>query len=157
MTNRQRHTTFFVLTLAFILPAKFCFSQEAIKPLLQLDTSWTFPTITFTSLSISADYQITHSPTKEDTLFCMEHSALTQAQPTPNNYSNYYTLACALWELNRIEEAEKMFLTIVASTEDFYVDTYSGSSDIPDDTSTNLYGYGSYTYNYKNYACRYLT
>jgi hypothetical protein len=56
-----------------------------------------------------------------------------------------------------IPEAEKMFLTIINSQEEFYTGTYYHSSDIPGDKTENKYGYGSFTSNYKNYAAKYLT
>jgi tetratricopeptide (TPR) repeat protein len=107
--------------------------------------------------SISSDYSIFHYPSKEDSIFCKNYSKLITAEPTKKNHIDYHSLACSLWQLGRLTEAENMFLKILASNEPYYVGTYYNSSDIPGDTTTNTYGYGSYTSNYKNYACRYLT
>ena len=49
-----------------------------------------------------------------------------------------------------------MFLTIVNSKEKYYASTYYHSSDIPGDKTKNIYGYGSFTSNYKNYSAIYL-
>ena len=78
-------------------------------------------------------------------------------QPTKKNHETYYALACSLWALGKIRDAEKMFLAIVQSNGKFYDSTYYYSSDIPGDTTTYTYGYGSFTSNYKNYAAIYLT
>jgi hypothetical protein len=82
---------------------------------------------------------------------------LINSEPSDKNYENYYLLACSMWELEKLEEAKKIFLTIVNSTKAFYQDTYYHSSDVPGDTTKNIYGYGSFTSNYKNYASLYLT
>jgi hypothetical protein len=50
-----------------------------------------------------------------------------------------------------------MFFNIINSQEKHYSTTYYHSSDIPGDTTTNTYGYGSYTSSYKNSAAIYLT
>lgn len=46
-----------------------------------------------------------------------------------------------------------MCLNIVRSNGKYYTATYYNSSDVPGDTTTNTYGYGSFTSNYKNSAC----
>jgi tetratricopeptide (TPR) repeat protein len=86
-----------------------------------------------------------------------KYKSLIEQQPTVKNHEKYFSLACSLWELEKIADAEKMFLTIVNSTEKYYATTYYHSSDITGDTTTNVYGYGSFTSNYKNYAAIYLT
>ena len=84
------------------------------------------------------------------------HRYLINQVPSYKNYVKYFTLACSLWELRKIDEAERMFLRIVQSKSKYYSTTYYHSSDIPGDTTKNSYGYGSFTSNYKNYACIYL-
>jgi len=76
--------------------------------------------------------------------------------PNKYNYRNFYTLACTLWNMGMIEESEKMFLTILESKAAFYTANYYYGSDIPGDKTTNAYGYGSFTTNYKNDASQYL-
>jgi hypothetical protein len=146
----------FLLVLTLLLAGEACFSQDTDRVDLTIDTTWKFSTVLYATFS-APDYLITHSPTKEDSAFCITHVKLTTAEPTEKNHRDYYSLACSLWELNRRTEAEKMFLKIISSNKPFFVGTYYHSSDIPGDTLTNSYGYGSYTSNYKNYACRYLT
>jgi hypothetical protein len=97
-----------------------------------------------------------HSPNKKDRKFYKKYQTLINAKPNAENYQNYYTLACSLWELNKTVEAEKMFLSIIRSKEKFYTSNYYHSSDIPSDKTKNIYGYGSYTSNYKNGAAIYL-
>jgi hypothetical protein len=82
---------------------------------------------------------------------------LINSEPSDKNYETYYLLGCSMWELEKIEEAKKIFLTIISSIKPFYQDTYNHSSDIPGDTIKNVYGYGSFTSNYKNNASLYLT
>lgn len=100
---------------------------------------------------------INHSPTKQDEQCFKKYKSLIGKQPTSRNYKLYFSLAGSLWDLGKLEEAEKMFLTIVNSQEDYYTATYYHSSVIPGDNKKNVYGYGSFTSNYKNYAAIYLT
>ena len=105
----------------------------------------------------SGSYCMDHSPNKKDNQSYKLYKALIGQQPTLKNHGKYFLLACSLWQLEKIAEAEKMFLTIINSKEKFYSSTYYHSSDVPGDKSTNKYGYGSFTSNYKNYAAIYLT
>lgn len=98
-----------------------------------------------------------HSPQKKDNQLYREYKYLIGQQPTAQNFELYYSLACALWELGQLKEAEKMFLTILNSVEKFYTSNYYHNSDISGDTVKSVYGYGSFTSNYKNYATIYLT
>lgn len=136
-----------------------CFSQDTIQYTIlpRYDsTNWITVSMEYFPQSISSDYPITHSPSREDSIFYNENLELISAKPNQENHDEYYSMACALWELGKLSDAESMFLNIVNSQEPFYSDTYYHSSDIPGDTSINTYGYGSFTSNYKNYACRYL-
>lgn len=100
---------------------------------------------------------IHHSPDEEDQQNFEKHKSSIGRQPTSKNHELYFSLACSLWELDKIKDAEKMFLAILNSKGAYYSSTYYHSSDIPGDNTTNKYGYGSYTSNYKNYAAIYLT
>lgn len=120
-----------------------------------LDTSF-FTTVSLRSFQPSFNY-IYRSPNKKHEQLYKSHKSIIGQQPTAKNYELYYSLACSLWELKRITEAKKMFLTIVNSKEKYYASTYYHSSDIPGDKTKNIYGYGSFTSNYKNYAAIYLT
>ncbi len=115
-----------------------------------------FSSITYHGWSDDLYTNISHSPTKADSQFFVENGFLMEADVNEENYSKFDELACVLWRLGHLEEAEKMFLQIIESNQSFYVGTYYSNSDIPGDTTTNVYGYGSYTSNYKNYASRYL-
>ncbi len=157
MNRINRHTKYFLLTLTFVFVGQICFSQDTSSLKFQIDTTWNFPTVSFSMSSISSDYSISHYPTKEDSLFCKKYSKLITAEPTKENHSDYHSLACSLWQLGRLTEAENMFLKIIASNEPYYVEAYYNASDISGDATIKTYGYGSYTSNYKNYACRYLT
>lgn len=106
--------------------------------------------------SIQSDYPIHHTASKEDSAFCRQHEQLITAVPSETNYEDYYAMACVLWDLNRLAEAEMMFLSIVNADASFYSETYLHPSDVSGDTAVKTYGYGSFTSNYKNYACRYL-
>jgi tetratricopeptide (TPR) repeat protein len=100
--------------------------------------------------------QFNHSPDKEDLKTYRKYRKLINAAPDKVNHEHYFQLACALWQLEKLEESKNMFLTIIGSQKEYYSNTYRFSSDIPGDTTENLYGYGSSTYNYKNSACIYL-
>jgi hypothetical protein len=58
--------------------------------------------------------------------------------------------------MNKLQDAERLLLNIERSKLKQYTGTYRLSSDVPGDTSSNLYGYGSCDFNYKNEACLYL-
>lgn len=120
-----------------------------------LDTSF-FKTISLGRYQPSFNY-IYHSPDKKDELRYKKYKSLIGQLPTLKNHELYFSLACSLWELEKTADAEKMFLTIVNSKEKYYASTYYHSSDIPGDKTKNIYGYGSFTSNYKNYAAIYLT
>jgi hypothetical protein len=102
-------------------------------------------------------YTINHNPTKEDEKHLRRFKKLIYSEPNNKNYFNYFNLACSLWELDKLDEAELMFLKIVNSDSTFYTSSYYHTSDIPDDKITYSYVYGSFTSNYKNYSCRYLS
>lgn len=106
---------------------------------------------------LASSRYIYHSPDKKDQQRYKKYKALIGQQPTLKNHALYYSLACSLWELERIAEAEKMFLTIVNSKAKYFNANYYHSSDIPGDQTKNSYGYGSFTSNYKNYSAIYLT
>ncbi len=155
--NKNKPVRFFLLAFMLFFTGRFCYSQDSTNLQFRVDSTLN-PTVVFVSMSsVSSDYFLIHSPSKEDSVFCKKQSKLITAEPSKRNYVKYYSLACSLWELGRQAEAEKMFLKIMDSSQPFYVGTYYHSSDIPGDTTTNSYGYGSYTSNYKNYACRYLS
>lgn len=97
-------------------------------------------------------HSIEHKPDKKDYRRYRKYKWLVDQQPTKKNHEIYSSLAYSLWALNKIPEAEKMYLTIINSHEDFYTDNYYYSSDVPGDTTKNLYGYGSFSYSYKNHA-----
>lgn len=120
-----------------------------------LDTSF-FKTISLRRFQPSFNY-IYHSPDKRDEQRYKKYKSLIGQQPTSKNHEVYYSLACSLWELERIADAEKMFLAIINSQEKYYASTYYHSSDVPGDKEKNIYGYGSFTANHKNHAAVYLT
>ncbi len=123
-----------------------------------LDTSQfnLYSTISLGRFQKSANY-LYHSPDKKDEQRYKNYKSLIGQQPTLKTHELYFSLACSLWELEKIADAEKMFLTIINSKEKYYGSTYYHSSDIPGDKTKNIYGYGSFTSNYKNYSAIYLT
>jgi len=123
-----------------------------------LDTSQfnLYSTISLGRFQIGSFY-LYHSPNKKDQLRYKNYKSLIGQQPTLKNHELYFSLACSLWELEKMADAEKMFLAILNSKEKYYASTYYHSSDIPGDKTKNIYGYGSFTSNYKNYSAIYLT
>lgn len=100
---------------------------------------------------------MSHYPSKEDFSYCKKHSSLIAVKPTQKNHSDYYKMACSLWQIGRLQDAEKMFLKIVESKAPYYTGAYDTPSDVQGDTTTNSYDYGGHTSVYKNGACQYLT
>jgi hypothetical protein len=143
------------LTALLFFTINSALSQDTVK--YSLDTLVTLVSVSYSDSSIGANYSIHHWPTNDDSLAYHKHKKIITSDPSENNYEDYYSLACSLWELGKLTESKKMFLKIVNSKKPFYTDTYHGLSDIPGDTTINRYGYGSYTFNYKNHACIYLT
>ncbi|MBL7997268.1 MAG: hypothetical protein JNL32_01400 [Candidatus Kapabacteria bacterium] len=97
------------------------------------------------------------NPDSADTSRILQYGYLIKRRPDTYNYKQYYDLASSLWECSRIEQAKRMFMQIISSNLPQYVQPEHRSSDIPGDTVTTTYGYGSYTWNYKNSAAIYLT
>lgn len=108
------------------------------------------------TIKLSFNY-LYHHPDENDEKNYRDYKYLIYEKPNSKNYKLYYSLACSLWELEKINEAEKMFLTIINSKEKFYSDNYYYISDLKNDTNSYIYGYSSYTTNYKNKAAIYLT
>ncbi|MBS1508298.1 MAG: tetratricopeptide repeat protein [Bacteroidetes bacterium] len=105
--------------------------------------------------SKSFDYEPFHFPTSNDTAVYLTSKGLVNTTPTKSNFDQYYLLAEALWQLNKLDSAESMFTAIMACGEEFFEEDYHHASDVPGVVLT--YGYGSYSSNYKNKACLGLT
>lgn len=93
-------------------------------------------------------YFLDHSPGEQDKQNLEKYKYLLTQQPSARNYNNYYELACSLWKLNKLKEAEQLFLNIINSSEAHYSTTWHYAS--------GTYGYGSYTSSYKNDAAIHL-
>jgi tetratricopeptide (TPR) repeat protein len=139
-----------------------CLLSSGLKTYAQDSTlKFTIDTSIFTTFYVGP-YQpsfnyIYHSPNKKDHQRYKTYKSLIEQQPTLNNHELYFSLACSLWELEKIEDAEKMFLTIINSKEKYYSSDYYHSSDISGDKTKSIYDYGSFISNYKNYSAIYLT
>lgn len=161
MERNKLNSKLLFLTFTFSLTVELTISQDTTKFYLdttqfRLDPTWNFPLTSFTMGSMSVEYSFEHTPTKDDSLVYNKHKNLISSEPSEKNFRKYYSLACSLWDLGRLTESEMMFHKIIRSSKPFYTENYYHSSDIPGET-TNTYGYGSYTSNFKNYSCRYLT
>ena len=143
---------FFILLL---IKTQSGYAQDSLTYVL--DSSF-FVNIENTRLYGFSSFQhLSHYPEKEDRERYRSQKKLINQLPTPKNAATYYSLACSLWELNKLTEAERMFLNIVASKVPYFTTTYHSASDVAGDTSTKYYGYGSVDYHYKNSASIYLT
>jgi tetratricopeptide (TPR) repeat protein len=165
----SRQALVFILSI-FLLTAKDGSSQGDSARLsvtvdtsllsLKIDTSLFSFTFTPSYISLdyvsSAEYLLQHDPSEADKSFYENHKKLIGTAPAKKNYSRYYSLACALWELGKTEEAKHMFLQIMNSKESYYCGTYYHGSDVSGRKKSGRYGYGSYTSNYKHYASCYL-
>jgi len=131
-------------------------SQDTIKPSITGSSYFDFENLLFSIRSDRAFDYVYHLSDKEDSACYEKNKALINQLPTDENYEAYHQLACSLWDLEMNVEAEKMFLNIARSQAKYYTAIYYHSSDVPGDTTTNTYGYGSFTSSYKNSACLYL-
>jgi len=111
--------------------------------------------ITLQSFRISRPF-LYHLPMVTDQENIKEFTYLMEQKPSESNFKNYYKLACSCWQLNKLDEAETLLLNIIGCQEEFYATTYRHSSNVAGDTLNSLYGYGSFTSNYKNAAALYL-
>lgn len=93
---------------------------------------------------------------KADSLIVANSYALKDAVPNNETAQDYFDLAMALWEKGDTSQSEKMLRVIMDSDLPLYNNSKSYASDIPGDTTQNTYGYGSFTYDYKNRASRQL-
>lgn len=158
MNPGRHHIKIFLFICLISAHCAYC-QDTAIA--LTIDTALFKYPATFTSRALTRFQMpfdhLYQSPNDDDKKVLKRYAHLATQQPTSKNYDKYYRLACALWDFNRLQEAEQMFLNIINSTEKHYAVTYHHSSDVPGDTTTTLYGYGSYTSSYKNSAAIYLT
>src|SRR5476649_2506023 len=99
---------------AFLTIAIFS-AEEYFNPPLVVNIQFIDP-VSVSFNSISLDYINYHNPSKEDSIFYNSHIDLIEKSPTEKNNSDYSTLAAVLWEMEKIDESEKMFLKIVGST-----------------------------------------
>jgi tetratricopeptide (TPR) repeat protein len=154
LTNFHIRTLFLICLIANGLNL---FSQKTVSTFI-LDTTSSKDPSRFLAepFQVSSKY-IYHSNDKRYRKFVKSNKKLILQKPTEKNYQKYVNLACALWEIENTIDAEKMFLTIINSTDEFYTSSYNHSSDIKGDTTHNTYGYGSFTSNYKNDAAIHLT
>ena len=127
------------------------------------DTS-VFPLITINSsqlhraINLDGTPPVTFKfPSEIDKENLKKYGYLVDQEPSLQNYPIYSQLAQSLWELNMIDSAERMLQAILQSNELFYTNQYSSSSDIPGDTTSNVYGYGSVVWNYKHKAAKCLS
>lgn len=96
-------------------------------------------------------------PDKDHQELILKHSNLIERAPRHRNAHTFYNVAEALWQLQRNEEAKKMFLKIMDSELSEYAGTNYHVSDVAgEEEDTRVYAYGSYTSNYKNLSARYL-
>lgn len=121
-----------------------CFSQDTSKLILTFDSSF-YINQTFSSHYFPEFNFLYHNANKEDDSIYACSRYLVNVKATSKNYKAYYNLAVALWDLNKIKSAERMLLTIVNSTAKFYNSTYYHRG-------AGIYGYGSFSTNYKNSA-----
>lgn len=146
--NRSLSTCFLAYLLASGLST---WSQDTTAFKFSLDSLLVFPNNYISLVKFEPGLgQLSHSPDDEDEQIFTDYRHLLNQRPTLQNHENYFKLACSLWELNKLKDAERLFLNIINSTGKYYTTTYHHSSG-------TTYGYGSFTSNYKNNAALYLT
>lgn len=157
--NKRNYDRLSLFVIALLFGTDKLHSQDTTIT-YKLDSNWyegftINQSTSFWRYDQSSNY-LHHSPESSDKDNVKKFGHLVKQSPNSQNYHKYYLLACSLWELNRTSEAENMFLNILQSINEHYSSIYFHSSDIPGDTNTNVYGYGSYTSSYKNAAALYL-
>ena len=65
-----------------------------------------------------------HSPEDNDRQNVTKYSYLKNEEPNSKNYEEFYNLARSFWELEKLADAERMFLSIISSNEEHYSTTY---------------------------------
>jgi tetratricopeptide (TPR) repeat protein len=88
-------------------------------------------------------------PDAADSQFYRSNYHLLRTGPTKENHNDYYRLGLTLWELDQLQDAEKIFLKILASKAPWYnFEKYKAAEGLypgfPDDNF------------YKNQSCNYL-
>jgi hypothetical protein len=153
---------FSLLTCLFLVSVQFAFAQQKIpqkkvvKPLPEIKVRGVQQLIPKYSFSSDQFFNfIRHSSSQDDKLNANKFAYLKDRLPNLQNIDNYFALACAYWNLNQLQDAEFLFKKIYDSANIFNI-TARYNSDVKGDTSTNLYGYGSYSYNILNDVCIYL-
>lgn len=147
-------TAFILLFSLQLFFAKQLKSQDSLEYHLVIDSSYFFNGTVYSSGSYN--YLLSATPDSTDSVIINTKMDLLEKLPNENNYYDYYLLANSLFNYGYLDSAENMLLRILNSKAKCLSGNYYHSSDIPGDTSTNTYGYGSYTSNYKNYASRLL-
>ena len=153
--KKLKHTLTGLCSLLLMFATQASFAQDSSKFLtLYVDSIPIFHWDTTTTLIVSSscNFFLLHDSTKENYRLYKKHQKLISAEPTEKNCTDYFMLACALWEIYKTAESESLFLKIMDSDLPAYNISYRHSSDIPGDTITNSYGYGSYTSHYKHTA-----
>lgn len=95
----------------------------------------------------------TRYPDESDSINVKAYINLSTDTITTENYQRFFHLAESLFELGRNDEAEPLYETILTSSITPLTGTYWNNSDVPGDTNSNRYGYGSFAWNYKHPAC----
>ena len=122
------------------------------SPLLQFDEVY-FEPISVSSISLCSDFSIERTPDHDDSLIYESSFALADSELTVENLDRYQRLAYAMLYLGKLPEAKRMFLAIFNSKPESVTERRSYTSDIPGDTTSNIYGYGSFTTNYMHSIC----
>lgn len=92
----------------------------------------------------------------EDSLILTNQEALNRQGLSHYNALHYFHVAEALWREQRNDEAEKMFREIMESELEEFNKNLQFDSDVSRDTLPKNYGYGSYSFHYKNKSSLYL-
>lgn len=95
-------------------------------------------------------------PSQNDSLLVEKNHTLFDSIPTNLNYQLYFDVAESFWNLNKNKEAKIMFTKIEQSDIIKFKKIYLNNSDVENDTSNATYGYGNFTFNFKNNSCLYL-
>jgi len=154
-------TRLIIFLSSFLFPAIIQAQGDSTLNISSLDTSshFNFQNMNFevyTSGMVLYTSEIMHYPSEEHYANIEKYPNLIGTKPTKDNLIIYFNLARSLWEESRNEDAKQMFLEIESSKHKLYKKTIHHTSDVPGDTSSNVYGYGSFTSNYKHDASLYL-
>ncbi|WP_314513710.1 hypothetical protein [Xanthocytophaga agilis] len=136
------------------------YSQDSLSFSLKVIEESPPFSVDINTTSSSWDFQmpfdyLSQSPSKETKKVCRKYNYLLHKEPDSLNDQRYSQLIYALWAEDRLEEAEKLCLKVIHSSDPYYIGIHYYSAGIIGDTT--IRAYGSFTADHRNDAAIILT